>query len=473
MRADISMYRLIRIVCKLCRRDFVVMANKNIFAECALLPDGVSHNIRVAFSSGRIVAVEKNASARDDDESVRFIAPAMPNLHSHAFQRAMAGRAELRGEGDDSFWSWRSAMYHFAHSMTPDHVEAVAAMLYVEMLEAGFGRVGEFHYLHHRPDGGFYDDPAEMAGRIASASQQTGIGLTLLPVFYAHSGFGGFQPSEGQRRFIHDIDGYGRLLERSKTLLKNLPTSAIGIAPHSLRAVTADQLEALGPMADGGPIHIHVAEQLREVEDCVQWSGQRPVEWLLDHADVNKRWCLIHATHMTESETRRMAQSGAVAGLCPITESNLGDGIFRASSFIKDGGLFGVGSDSNIRVSAAEELRTLEYSQRLELRSRNVLARPGASTGVELYTASLAGGGQALGVQSAIAIGAPADFVSLDLSALPWLKPEQALDQFIFAQNVGVESVWVAGEKLVSQGRHKHRELVETRFTAAMTELCQ
>ena len=305
-----------------------------IHAETALLPDGLHHNVRIAFSGGVIDGVETDVAAQAGDERHGFVLPAVPNLHSHAFQRAMAGLAETRGPGEDSFWSWRTTMYRFALSMAPEHVEAVAAQLYMEMLEAGFGRVGEFHYLHHDADGSPYADPAEMAVRIAAASAETGIGLTLLPVFYAHSGFGAAAPAEGQRRFINDIDGYGRLMERAAEIVAALPGGRLGIAPHSLRAVTPGELAAILPLAKGGPVHIHVAEQVKEVEDCVAWSGARPVEWLLANAPVDGRWCLIHATHLTAAESRDMARSGAVAGLCPITEANLGDGIFDAPAFL-------------------------------------------------------------------------------------------------------------------------------------------
>ncbi|TIS49274.1 MAG: formimidoylglutamate deiminase, partial [Mesorhizobium sp.] len=292
--------------------------------------------------------------------------------------------------------------------MTPDQVEAVAAQLYVEMLEAGFSRVGEFHYLHHDRDGQPYANIAEMAERIASAAADTGIELTLLPVFYAHSAFGGAAPNEGQRRFINDVERFGRLLEKTREGVRSLEQAVVGVAPHSLRAATPDELNAVAAMAPNGPIHIHVAEQVKEIEDCIAWSGKRPVELLLGHAEVDRRWCLIHATHMTEAETIAMAKSGAVAGLCPITESNLGDGTFAAPLFIEHGGRFGVGSDSNVLIGLPDELRQLEYSQRLAHRARNVLARAGGSTGRALFDAALDGGSIALGAgPSTLAVGRP------------------------------------------------------------------
>jgi len=445
-----------------------------IFAGKAMLPAGWTKDVRIETAAGRIVAVTTGAQARPDDERAAILLPGMPDVHSHAFQRGMAGLAETRGPGDDSFWSWREVMYRFALSMTPDQVEAVAAQLYVEMLEAGFTRVGEFHYIHHDVDGRPYSDIGEMAGRIAAAAAETGIGLTLLPVFYANSGFGGQKPTEGQRRFINDLNGFRRLLESSRKAVDSIPEAVVGIAPHSLRAVTPEELKAVTAMAADGPIHIHIAEQEREVEDCVAWSGARPVEWLLSHADVDGRWCLIHATHMTDEETVAMARSGAVAGLCPITEANLGDGTFPGALFAGHGGRFGVGSDSNVLIGVTDELRQLEYSQRLAHRARNVLAHPGQSNGRALFDAALAGGSAVLGVGSSeIAAGAPADFVSLDPShpSLAGKTDDAILDAWIFANGAKVDRVWVRGAKLVDNGRHFRADAIANRFRKAMMEL--
>ena len=442
-----------------------------IHAGAALLAGGWAKDVRIICDDGVTSSVETGVSPQPQDERHAVIVPAMPNLHSHAFQRAMAGLAEIRGPGDDSFWSWRTVMYKFALSMTPDHVEAVAAQLYMEMLEAGFGRVGEFHYLHNDRDGSHYGNIAEMAERIGAAASQTGIGLTLLPVFYAHSGFGGQAPIDGQKRFIHSLDSYGKLMQGAQAVVDRLPGAVLGIAPHSLRAVTGAELAAIEPLAKGGPIHIHVAEQTKEVEDSLAFSGARPVEWLLDNAPVDGRWCLIHATHMTETETRRMAKSGAVAGLCPITEANLGDGIFPAPAFLAEGGHCGVGSDSNILISVSEELRTLEYSQRLSLRARNVVADPGCSTGEKLFLQAIEGGGRALASQNGVEQGKSADFVALDVSAVSYLPLSQILDQWIFAGGIAVDSVWVRGKKLVQAGRHIHRRQISGRFNKVMAEL--
>jgi formiminoglutamate deiminase len=341
----------------------------------------------------------------------------------------------------------------------------------MEMLEAGFSRVGEFHYLHHDSDGRPYANIAELAERIGAASETAGIALTLLPVFYAHSGFGGAAPIEGQRRFINSPDGFERLMEGCRTITGRIEGAVFGVAPHSLRAATPDELETIVPMAGEGPVHIHVAEQVKEVEDCIAWSGARPVEWLLDNAPVDGRWCLIHATHMTDDETRGMAASGALAGLCPITEANLGDGTFQAPLFLEDGGRFGIGSDSNVLISVPQELRQLEYSERLALRARNVVAAAGGSTGRRLFDEALAGGGAALAAPAGLIEGNHADIVSLDAGAIPYLSGDHVLDHWIFAGGVAVDCVWALGRKQVEGGRHVRREAINRRFLAAMGEL--
>ncbi|MBB94938.1 MAG: formimidoylglutamate deiminase [Rhodobacteraceae bacterium] len=441
-----------------------------LHARRALLPDGWRDNVRLTHDAGRIISVAPDTPAEPGDDCHDTLVPGMANLHSHAFQRAMAGLAETRGPTSDSFWSWREAMYRTALSMTPDQVEAVAAQLYVEMLEAGFTRVGEFHYLHHDRDGRPYDTLAEMAARIAGASARAGIGLTLLPVFYARSGFGGAATTDGQRRFANDVDRFARLHADCRDLLADLPGATLGLAPHSLRAATPEDLARVLPLTDG-PIHIHVAEQLREVEDCIAWSGARPVDWLLDAMPVDDRWCLIHATHMTETETRLMAARGATAGLCPITEANLGDGIFNGPEFLEAGGHFGVGSDSNIRISLPEELRQFEYSQRLAHRARNVIAEPCGSTGWRLFAGAVTGGARALGVPGGLTEGAWADMVTLDTRAAAHVATDQLLDHWIFAQGIFVDCVWSRGVRQVSEGRHHDREAIAGRFHAALAEL--
>jgi formiminoglutamate deiminase len=447
----------------------------HLFFDHALTADGWERNVRVAIEAAAIRSLTPDSLPQAGDERHAVGLPGMPNLHSHAFQRGMAGLAEVRGPAPDSFWTWREVMYRFALTMTPDDVEAVAAQLYVEMLEAGFTRVGEFHYLHHDRDGAPYGDIAEMAQRIAAAACETGIGLTLLPVFYAHGNFGGAPPLAGQRRFLCDLDRYARLLEASRAAVADLPGSVVGVAPHSLRAATAEEVNAVAGMAGGGPIHMHIAEQVKEVDDCIAWSGARPVEWLLDHACLDARWCLVHATHMSEDETRRLAASGAVAGLCPVTEANLGDGIFNGPLFVASGGRFGVGSDSNIRIGVADELRQLEYAQRLKHRARNVMARAGGSSGRALFEAAVDGGTVALGAGPAgLAAGASADIVSFkaDHPGLVGREGDALLDAWIFAGGADVvDCVWTRGVKQVEGGRHKHQDNVRNRYRAAMQRL--
>ena len=446
-----------------------------IHAATALTPEGWKADTRLTVEGATIVAVEAGAAPQPDDERCAILAPALCDVHSHAFQRGMAGLAERRGEAADTFWTWRETMYRFALAMTPDDVEAVASQLYVEMLEAGFAAVGEFHYLHHARDGTPYAAPAEIAARIVAAARATGIGLTLLPVFYAHSTFGGAPPRPEQRRFITDVEGFARLLEDCRALMSGL--GPVGVAPHSLRAATPAEIAAVVALADEGPIHIHAAEQIKEVEDCLDWSGARPIEWLLDNAEVDARWCLIHATHMTDEETRRLARSGAVAGLCPTTEASLGDGVFNAPLYLAEGGGFGVGSDSNVEIGVAAELKQLEYTQRLRRRARNVCALSAGSTGRALYQRALAGGAQALNRRSgALQPGAAADFVSLraDHPTLAGRSGDAILDAWIFSVgNPLVDCLWSGGRKVVVDGRHAAREPIAARYAAAMRRLAQ
>ena len=440
------------------------------FAE-AMLPQGWARDVRVTIADGVIARVETGAAAQAGDERHRVALPGMPNLHSHAFQRGMAGLAEVAGPSDDSFWTWREVMYRFAERVSPDDLAAIAAMAYVEMLEGGFTRVGEFHYLHHAPDGAAYASRAAMSEGIAAAAGETGIGLTHLPVFYAHAGFGGLPLGARQKRFGHDLDGFAALLEGARAACAALPDAVVGVAPHSVRAVTPEQHAALETMAPGAPMHIHIAEQVREVEDCVAWSGARPVEWLLDHAAVDARWCLVHATHMTAAETDRLAKTGAVAGLCPITEANLGDGIFPAVDFVAAGGVYGVGSDSNVLIDAGEELRLLEYGQRLARRARNLLGRGGA-TGDALWRDAVAGGARALGAASAIAPGHAADIVSLAADHPAFVAREGAAlaDAVVFARGA-IDRVWRRGAAVVQAGRHVARAGVERRYAATLAAL--
>jgi len=433
--------------------------DKSLFFRHALLAQGWAENVAVHILDGRIARIETAAAAAGPAHGIALAG--MANLHSHSFQRALAGLTEFRGETQDSFWTWRDLMYRFALRMTPEDVEAVAMQAFVEMLESGFTSVAEFHYLHHAPDGREYDDIGEMASRIAGAAAQVGIELTLLPVFYAHSGFGGLPPTAAQRRFITSLDRYARLYERCAAL------SAAGVAPHSLRAVTLDELREVTQLAGRRPVHIHIAEQTGEVAACLAWSGLRPIEFLLRHAPVDENWCLVHATHADAAELAGVAQAGAVVGLCPITEANLGDGIFPANGY---SGPWGIGSDSNVLIGVAEELRMLEYSQRLSARQRNVMASDKQrSTATSLYLSAEAGGAQALGAMRGLTVGSTANIIALDGD-----DPDIALANWVFTKNAPrLRNVWSLGELCVTDGRHPLAMSVKQRFDAVRKKLLQ
>ncbi len=445
-------------------------------ADAALIPgpspgtNRVEERVLIDVRADGSIASVTPQSGESAERLTGLVVPGMPNLHSHAFQRAMAGLAERAGPAGDNFWRWREVMYRFLAVLTPEDIEAIAGQLYVECLQHGYTSVAEFHYLHNAPDGTRYADPAELAHRIVAAAHTAGIGLTLLPVLYCHSQFGGAPPSEAQRRFIMAPDAYA-------TLCQSLAgETRLGVAPHSLRAVTPEELAAAIAIAGDKPIHIHIAEQEKEVADCLAWSGARPVAWLLDHAPVDHRWCLVHATHMDDGERRRLASSAAVAGLCQTTEANLGDGIFPLRAFLAEGGRFGIGSDSNVCTSPVEELRWLEYIRRLEARARNVTeTRPGASVATSLYTRALAGGAQALGRgASAIAPGGLADLVVLDTGhpALVGRSGDAILDAWLFSGNsTPVRDVMVAGQWLVRDGVHRAQQAVATTFARTMRRL--
>ena len=448
----------------------------SIFANRALLADGWVENLRLEIESGLINSLSFDEKARPGDSCVDILMPALANLHSHAFQRAMAGMTEYRLAGRDSFWTWRDLMYRFTEHLTPDHVEAIAALTYLEMQEAGYASVGEFHYLHHQSNGQPFASLSEMSDRIMSAAQQTGIGLTHLPVLYTYAGVGQKPLEPGQRRFGNDIDRFCKLVQQAGDTLSALPADArIGVAPHSLRATSPADLAMVADFNSQNPVHIHIAEQPKEVAEVQNGLGARPVEWLLENVQVDERWCLIHATHMTEAETQNMAAFGAVAGLCPITEANLGDGPFNGPTYLESGGAFGVGSDSNVLISMTEELRTLEYSQRLRDISRNVLVVNEGSVGHKLYTGAATGGAQALGrVSGQIAKGQLADLVAIDgkSPALCALKPEQLLDGLVFAaKDHVVTDLWSAGRHSVKNGQHVDKARIVSKYRKVMHEL--
>ena len=454
------------------------MGSAKFHFRSALTPDGWAEDVTVAVDAGGMI--EAVTIGSEDGERISGIAiPAMPNVHSHAHQRFMQGLAERAGPGADSFWTWREVMYGFALRLSPDDLEAVAAQLYVETLKAGFSVVGEFQYLHHQPDGTAYDNRAELSLRCVAAAEYAGIAITSLPTLYAYGGFGGQAPTQGQRRFINDADGYLGIYSRLMDQAKGHPLRRVGISPHSLRATTPDLVKTVIAGIDpASPIHIHVAEQTKEVDDCVAFSGHRPVEMMLGAFDVSSRWTAIHATHMTTEETRRLAASGAIAGLCPTTEANLGDGIFPAADYLAAGGAFAIGSDSHISVSPAEDLRMLEYSQRLRDRTRNALAAgAGRSTGRSLFDAALKGGAVSMAQPvGAIAPGRRCDITVLDGEhpALIGRSGDDALDSWIFsAGNAVVKDVIVGGRVVVKDRHHFDEDRIARRFGAAIRRLSQ
>jgi formimidoylglutamate deiminase len=451
---------------------------RSLYAAHALLPSGWASDVMLTWDdAGALTDVSTAAApAADVPHAAGVLVPGMPNLHSHAFQRVFAGLTEHRGaHGDDSFWTWRDLMYRVANAVSPDQLEAIATQLYVEMLHAGYTSVCEFHYLHHDPQGRPYADPAEMALRLIAAARRAGIGITLLPVLYQQAGFGAQAARAEQRRFVNSTDALLDIAARVRA-----HGARVGVAPHSLRAVGPQALQqvvaGVHALDASAPVHIHIAEQPQEVRDCIAWSGQRPVAWLLANAPVDARWCLVHATHIDDAERRALAASGAVAGLCLTTEANLGDGIFDAAAYEDAHGAWGIGSDSHASVSAAEELRLLEYTQRLVRQQRNVLGSAAHPQGADhLWLRAVAGGAQASGrAIGGLAIGAQADFVVLgDGDALAGLAPPQVLASHVFANHGrhAVRDVWVAGRRQIRDGAHALDRVACAHFVNARTEL--
>lgn len=448
-----------------------------IWAERALLPDGWACDVSVTCGGGRITDLQVGTPPAHDAVRVGALLAAPANLHSHAFQRAMAGLTEQRGpDPRDSFWTWRQLMFRFLDQLTPEDVQAITAFVQMQMLEAGYGAMAEFHYLHHAPGGQPYDNLAEMSERIVAAADQTGIGLTLLPVLYQYGGCDLRALGPGQSRFGNDIERYSKLLEGAEAALAALPEDArIGIAPHSLRAVAPEGLAACIALRQDVPLHMHLAEQPAEVEEVQQARGARPVEWLLDNAPVDSRWCLIHCTQMQRHETLALAATRAVAGLCPMTESSLGDGIFDGIAYRDSGGRWGLGSDSNIRISLSEELRTLDYSQRLRDHSRAAFATAQKSTGRMLMEGAARGGAQATGRDAGeISGGKLADLLALDLSHidLDGCNGDTVLDAYVFAaDDCAISDVWAAGRHLVTGGRHLHHDTITASYCAVVRRL--
>jgi formimidoylglutamate deiminase len=454
----------------------------DICSSSVLTPAGWLSPARIRMDEhGFVREVSRLEGPRTDQPLSGPVVPGMPNLHSHAFQRQLAGLTQTASDPasgvKDSFWTWRNAMYRLANRITPEQLRSIATWLYAEMLESGFTSCAEFHYLHHQPGGQAYDDPAEMSRILLEAADSAGISLTLLPVLYCRGGFGTSEVTEHQRRFFNSPEGFLRLIDACLNLVRNHPLHLLGIAPHSLRAVSVEQMrEVLGePAHEQLPIHIHIAEQLAEVEECRTVLGARPAEWLLDTFPVDRRWCLVHATHLESRELDRAAASGATAGLCPTTEADLGDGLFAAESWLAAGGGFGIGSDSNLRISLAEELRLLEFGCRLRNSARNVLADRGLSCGRNLYQRAAAGGAAATRQPvGRIEPGLRADLVELDMNhpLLEGRKQDSILDTWLFAGGSSmVRSVWVAGKLVVNEGRHPEKCKFEAPFRRAMKEL--
>jgi formimidoylglutamate deiminase len=452
-------------------------------AAAALLPEGWRDDVAIDVDAhGFITSVTPETGASGAERLAGVVVPGVPNLHCHAFQRAMAGLTERAGPAGDDFWTWRDLMYRFVSRLGPDEVEAIAAQLQVELLKQGYTAVAEFHYLHNDRDGIAYETPTQLADAICAAAGATGIGLTLLPVAYRDGGFGGKPTAPAQARFVLTEARYAALVETLVRRHRDDPQIRVGVAPHSLRAIAPDALarlvttiDALDPLA---PIHIHVAEQTREVEDCLAWSGARPVQWLLDNAPVGPRWCAVHATHMDARETDALARSGAVAGICPTTEANLGDGFFALEAFVQSGGELGVGSDSNVSTSPVEELRWLEYGARLTARRRNRFApAPGASTGAALLRAALHGGARACGRPiGAIETGRRADLVVLDPAhpALLGRSGDALVDAWIFSGNeTPVRDVMVGGAWVVRERHHVHEEQARADYARAMRRVME
>jgi len=449
-----------------------------VFAKRAYLQIGWAKDVRLTLRAGKIAEIATSAQAEPGDIRVDTLLPALSNLHSHSFQRAMAGMTEFRAEGRESFWTWRDLMYRFLDHLTPEQIGVIASMAFMEMQMAGYAAVGEFHYIHHAPGGQAYNDPAELSAQIMKAAAQTGIGLTHLPVLYTYGDVGQAQLAGGQLRFGNTVDQFAELVERCKAAAKAMPSdTCVGIAPHSLRATSPADLACIAAQTPTGPIHIHIAEQLKEVESVQDVLGAPPVAWLLDNTDVDRRWCLIHATHMTQAETIALARTGAVAGLCPVTEANLGDGIFNGREYLNAGGSFGIGTDSNVNIAVCEELRLLEYSQRLKHRERNILGVEDGSTGDALYVRAAKGGAQALNRNAGvIAQGRLADLVAIDSNdpTLCALTDSQLLDGYLFAANDRVVTdVWSAGRHQVQGGRHMARDDIVAQYRAVMATLTE
>ncbi|MDH3630730.1 MAG: formimidoylglutamate deiminase [Gammaproteobacteria bacterium] len=448
-----------------------------IWANSALLESGWADSVEIKIdATGNIATISPDLPYTDGDR-VEVLIPAIPNVHSHAHQRAMAGLGERAGDTRDSFWTWRKVMYHYLERIQPDNLFHIAAQLYLEMLKAGYSCVGEFQYLHHDLNGQAYDNPAEMSLQCLQAATQVGIGFTALPVLYRYGGFNSAVALDGQKRFLNDADGFIEIVKSLQSTTTNDANCSVGIAPHSLRAINRELLaEVIASLENLAAIHVHVAEQAREVDDCLDWSGKRPVEWLFENFAVDRKWCLIHATHINDQETAAMAGSGCVAGLCPTTEANLGDGFFNAREYFAQRGCWAIGSDSHISIDPVEELRWLEYGMRLQTHGRNVLVSDAnANTGRNLLDGALAGGAQACGRNiGSIAEGYRADFVVLDDEhpRLYGRSRDDLIDSWIFSGNSNlVRDVYIGGNKVIDNGHHVDEGTIARNYRNTLDQL--
>ena len=450
-----------------------------LFAKKILLADGWASEKTLIIEQGIITDIS-DGCLKGAEHAKGVVIPGMVNCHSHAFQRAFAGFSEQGSEGQDSFWTWRNIMYKFLGQLTSHDAQVIASQLYIEMLKMGYTRVAEFHYLHHDINGENYESLPAMAQAIFAAAKKSGIGLTLLPVLYRFSGFDTQAPNTGQKRFINSVAQFNDLVSECFELASLQPNTNVGIAPHSLRAVDEASLLAavkhVRALDDKAPIHIHIAEQQKEVQDCLAHYDRRPVQWLLEHADLDKHWCLIHATHIDEQERQGIIASQAIAGICPTTEANLGDGIFPTDEFLAEGGTFAIGSDSHISVNPIEELRWLEYAQRLSKQQRALLASSEQkSVGANLWQKAAVGGAQSTNSNTgALAVGKQADFLVLDDSQLRLYAHDDKhlLDSVIFASRENpVLDVMVNGYWVIRDQKHALEQDSANNFAELLTKL--
>lgn len=454
------------------------MHKQKIYCQTLLQGESWREQVILSINSGGIItSIDQGEKSAADKMLDGIVVAGMPNAHSHTFQRLIAGMTGRSGGSHDSFWSWRDAMYHCAGNISPAQFADASTWVLIEMLKAGYTTCAEFHYLHHQPGGASYANPAEMSERLLEAASNSGISLTLLPVLYNTAGFGETEPGEMQRRFVSSPQRYLQLLESCQKMTSSQPLVTLGLAPHSLRAVPGPVLnEVLQAWPDTQcPIHIHIAEQPAEIDSCLAHLGARPVEWLLEHFPVDERWCLVHATHMSAGELQGAADCGAIAGLCPTTEADLGDGFFQTGEWLNAGGRFAIGSDSNVRISVAEELRLLEYNERNNSGKRNVLSQPGSTCGRFLYQHAAQSGAAAAGQPvGRLEPGYRADLLELDSrhELLAGRQGDDVLDSFIFAGDQSmINSVWVAGQRLVHQGQHAREDEFRARFSAVLASL--